>query len=459
MDGDTYAVMMDASRGEFGGYDHEKGTGDYTVYIYDYIVDHAGNSITASDVKWSFEYQHENAATSGWNAFQGIDVVDDTTCVFRFDHDLDKIDELKDYWAACFVISEKTFTDSPSDLTAEMIGTGPYVMDEYVTGAKVVLKRNENYWQTNEELVHQFSKANVEKINYVFINDQAQQVIALKTGEVDVVASVMRNDVVDFKEGGEYADRFTVFVWKQQGQLTLMANCAPQSICNDINMRLAIYNAVDVQGFAAALGADSVEPAKALMSNSFSDYNPEWDNWDNYQTNPSLEKAKEYLAQANYNGEKLVLICEASVAATDCEIVQSMLSQIGVNVEIQTFDKSGYELARANPEAYDIAIDRLAGPIGVIQLSRLWNTSNTKDGLTYNHIDDPEWQAMLELILTVDGHTTENIDAWMQHAYDNAYGKALYMQINNIVYRNNIESIVRTNKRKLLPGGFEYSAE
>ena len=56
-DGEFFALLADASKGEFGGYDHEAGTGDYTVYIYDYIYDHQGNHITASDVAWSYMYQ------------------------------------------------------------------------------------------------------------------------------------------------------------------------------------------------------------------------------------------------------------------------------------------------------------------------------------------------------------------------------------------------------------------
>jgi hypothetical protein len=44
-DGERYGVLADTSKGDFEpGCDHEDGTGVYTVYIYDYIKDHAGNA-------------------------------------------------------------------------------------------------------------------------------------------------------------------------------------------------------------------------------------------------------------------------------------------------------------------------------------------------------------------------------------------------------------------------------
>lgn len=57
-DGQRYGVLADESKGSYApGCDHEEGTGIYTVYIYDYIKDHAGNSVTASDVAFSYNHQ------------------------------------------------------------------------------------------------------------------------------------------------------------------------------------------------------------------------------------------------------------------------------------------------------------------------------------------------------------------------------------------------------------------
>lgn len=55
INGELFPVLADATRGEFGGYDHEEGSTVYTMYIWDYIKDHKGNAVTADDVKFSYD--------------------------------------------------------------------------------------------------------------------------------------------------------------------------------------------------------------------------------------------------------------------------------------------------------------------------------------------------------------------------------------------------------------------
>ena len=46
----------------------------------------------------------------------------------------------------------------------------------------------------------------------------------------------------------------------------------------------------------------------------------------------------------------------------------------------------------------------------------------------------------------------------MQHAYDNAYGLPLYSDVNNIVFRDFIATVYRTDKNVLVPGAFTYNS-
>ena len=454
-DGTMIPIIADGTKGEFGGYDHEAGSGDYTVYIYDYVTDHQGNHITANDVKWSFEYQFEHEATSGWGAFKNVEVIDDTTCVFHFENELNQIGELKNVLARCYIISEKAWNDSASQLAADMCGTGPYKVKEYVSGSKLVLEKNTDYWQ-KDELMDQRQIANVKVLTYNFIDEAAQQVIALETGSVDVVASVATSSLKDFQEGGDYNEKFKIYTWTQTGQKYVMANCSSDSICNDLNLRLAMFYAIDPKGICSALGEGTAVPASALMSPVFSDYNPEWEEWDSYQNVTDYDLSKEYLEKSGYNGQEVRLICE-SVYSTAAEVIQSMLLNAGITVTITTYDKQTLLATKGQSEAWDLFIDQTAGDSGVVMMSHLWNTSNTGENRTENFIEDEEWQKQLELILTEEGHTKENIDAWMQHAFDQAYGMGLYSSLNNIVYRSDIETMIRTDKNVLLPGGFTYA--
>ena len=186
IEGVTYPVLADATRGEFGGYDHEAGTGVYTVYIWDNIYDHNGNHVDANDVKFSYDYQKANAVTAGWDILQSVDVVDDTTIKFTFSDELSGLGQFEQIFTMCFVIDEDTFNSSSSQLLDEMIGTGPYKMKEYVPGSELILERNEDYWQTNEEYRPQSQQANVQILDYKFINDMNTRIMMCKTGEIDL---------------------------------------------------------------------------------------------------------------------------------------------------------------------------------------------------------------------------------------------------------------------------------
>ena len=71
-----YPLLADADRGgsyiyqgsPLPGCDHEDGSAVYDVYINDCIYDHNGEHITASDVAFSYNWQKDNEAVSGWTS-------------------------------------------------------------------------------------------------------------------------------------------------------------------------------------------------------------------------------------------------------------------------------------------------------------------------------------------------------------------------------------------------------
>lgn len=451
--GALFPVLADAGKGEFGGYDHEAGTGDYTVYIYDYITDHAGNKITASDVKWCYEHAKNSPdiTTSGWDAFEGIDIVNDYEMVFRFSHEMNKTGELVNFFARQYIVSEKAYNESESKLTVDCCGTGPYKLEKFESGSAVTLVKNEDYWQ-KDELRSNYQLANVNKIVYTFIDDDSQQIIALQTGEVDIVSSVKSDNIAAFSDG------YNVYQWIQKGLKIVAPNCSEESICGDLNMRLAIMYAIDVQGIAQLKG-DAVLAATSLMASSFPEYDPAWETWENYQRVTDLDLVKDYLTKANYNGEEVRIFCEPT-HSSDGEIIVNMLTAAGIKATLNPRERNALKEVKSDPAGWDLVIDRNAGNgSGSDQFNKFWAYSNSKTGeTTQTFIKDDEWEALLQELRVKETATAENFTAWMQHAYDNAYGLPLYSDVNNIVFRDFIATVYRTDKNVLVPGAFTYNS-
>lgn len=461
-DGVTYPVLADATRGEFGGYDHEAGSNVYTVYIWDYIKDHNGNQVTAKDVKFSYDYQAANAVTSGWEILQSVNVIDDTTVEFVFSTELTGLGQFEQIFTMCYIVDQDTFNYSSSQLLSEMIGTGPYKMKEYTPGSQVILERNEDYWQTNEEYRDQSQQANVKTINYKFINDSTTRIMMFKTGEVDLSDSIETQYTYDFLDGAEFGDRFNVFSYPAGLIMNLWANCHEESICSDINMRKAIFYAISTDDIVLALGGTD-QPAYTYSNDTTADFISEWNEMENYNSYRGTAEerqalVKQYLDAAGYNGETVTLLCQNDMSDF-CAILVNILSAYGIKAELHATDHAGSTTIERDPSAWDLEYNKWGGTsYTVVKWIHAFDWANTIEGdHTTNYVYDEEWQNLLLEINTAEGHTAENMTRWLEMLYENAYATNLYNTTKSAIYPEDMVYMYRNAKLIIVPGACEYA--
>ncbi len=453
--GERYPVLADASRGEFGGYDHEEGSTSYTFYIYDYIYDHAGNHLTASDVAFCFEYQYNNADTSGWCAFT-TEVVDDTTLIMDFEHELTGVGEFNNIICRQFIATEAAFNADGNAFANTMCGTGPYKFVSYEPGVSYTIEINEDYWQ-KEELIRQESAQNVQTITYYMQEEESQRIIALETGTMDI-APVTATGLAPFTDGGEYADDFQIYAMLSKLHAYITANCDESSPCSDVNLRLAVYNAIDLDGLATVLGT-GYEPANMFGSSYYYDYAwVDWDSMDNYNTKDAVdsEVVQGYLDAAGYNGESLEILTIAGMS-TAGEVIVNMLAAQGITAHLNAVDQSTVNALAADPTNWDLMLGQMAGD----ELSTVWShgfdAGNNEFG-AQNFCHDDEWQALLDLCTgSEETHTAEALTNWWQYAVDNAYVMGLYNNYEYYVIPASVSYVQLGDKQAFLPGGCMYT--
>ena len=462
-DSGLYPVLADATyEGSLmAGCDHEAGSGIYKVKIYDYIKDHKGNPVTASDVAYCYNYQFANETTSGWGDFVKATAEDATTVVFEFTKEQSGVGQLLNFLARCFITSEKAHTESASKLAEEMIGTGPYKMESYISGSQLNLVRNADYWQTNEELLAPSQYANVEKLVYKFIDEAAQKVTALQTGEVDIVREMPATDLADFQDGGKYDDQYNVYAYAAKFVYYLVPNCNEASIMNDINMRLAVFNAVDQDGLIQALGGTNTR-INGYVSYYSGFYDASWVDYEStptYNNKKSVDPAvvKSYLEKAGYNNETLTLIT-AGNSKTTGDIIAAQLNAMGIKCECKALDMASYKSTAADPTAWDLDMGMMAGS----EMATVWlhgfGYENMPNGdCTNNFIVDDEWNDLLVKICTEEGHTKENMQKWWDHAAENAYAMGLYNGKTFDIVPADMETYVMGDKQNILPGACVYA--
>lgn len=408
----------------------------WNVTIYDYIKDGEGNAITADDVVYSYEYFKANGTIPKFDLFAGIEKIDEYTVQFTWTEEPTAILALEHIWCGTAVVSQKaheshTFATDP-------VGTGPYTLSSFTTSVSVVVEARDDYWQT-DDLRLKFAGSNVQTMQFDCITEAAQRVIALETETVDFSASVAFDSLATFQDGGSKGDLYDIDIRSGGSIVTLNPNCDPISPCSDINLRLAIFYALNNEGIATGYPAGGASAAKGLGTDYYIGYDNAWNDEENYITTYDVEKAKEYLDKSSYNGETLIILTQSGNLSTVAEIIQNMLLEININTDIRAYDYATWLSTQGKPENFDLIIlsSGGSGPFIGLGWNRPFTVGDWGTGKTIGYADDPTLTELLNTIKTTDGATAENIEAMRSQWMDNAYTYPMYDAKSFNVYNSN----------------------
>lgn len=154
------------------------------------IFFHNGDPITAEDVKFSFdvykipEYKAAEKIPY-YESISNIEIVNPTTIKFTMKDNYFKNFEVV---ATTSIIPKKVYGDvaKGSKLNKSFVGAGPYMLDTYDKGQKIVLKRFAKWYGFNTP--EWKGSSNYEKYVFRFVKEENVQIEMLKKGELDYLA-------------------------------------------------------------------------------------------------------------------------------------------------------------------------------------------------------------------------------------------------------------------------------
>ena len=378
----------------------EVSPGVYDITIYDYIYDTAGNHMTASDVVFSFNKAQEAGTYSRYfSNFESIEQTGDYTVRMSFTDE--KVGSFYVLFDFIYIVTEAGFEQSGDGMTLNPIGTTSYVLDEYVSGAKIVFKKVDTYWQ-KEDLIIDALKPNLDSFTWVIITEKAQHAIALESGAIDATNGVTSADYVNFvDDNDDPLDGYGYIESFKTNLLALNFNCSSQSICSDVNLRKAIAYAIDTSAMVHAAYGSAGWAAKCYSSPAFRDYTTSWESDDYFACN--VDTAKEYLAKSSYDGRELILLTAGDTEhTTQATLIQAYCEAVGIKVKVEAFDSNLFlsyqddrnyvydmtlEFADGSYYTYEIQsnlVDYFENGDGVIRISdsklkELFNTASSKE--------------------------------------------------------------------------------
>lgn len=316
----------------------------YTFHLEENVTFHDGTDFNAEAVKINFDRfadpEHEYAFADneyvyfmystmfgGHKGDDGhvvdeVNVVDDYTVEFILNKPLGFF--LQNMGMTYFAItSPAALEEFGPEINENPVGTGPFEFISWTKDESIVLEKNDDYWKEG--------LPKLDKLIFEVIPDNAARLIALRSGDIDIMDGLNPDDA----EGIETDDEFTLHAREENNFGYVGFNVQKEPLDN-ATLRQALSHAIDREAIVEALYAGYGSVAKNPLPPSYLGYN---DDVEGYQYD--VEKAKELLAEAGYEDGLEIDLWTMPVARpympdpeTTAEIIQNNFADIGVTVNI-----------------------------------------------------------------------------------------------------------------------------
>lgn len=426
-----------------------------TVELFDYVKDSAGNPFTADDVVFSLDKAIEGGVISYVRILDSYRAVDSHTVELTLNEGL-TVGDLETFFTNVFYVTQAAYEASPDGMVTDPVGTGHYLVTEYTNGSGVTMEVNEDWWQTDEQYIASRSVANAKRVEFYVMSDTTAAAIAVETGEVDF-GPVGYTDIPTI----EATEGLSVYTYMMSLTRILMCNCSEDSVLNDVNLRKAVYYAVNNEGVAKMFTAGVGVPVYDMANTNYPDYYEDYykelakENYYSYDVN----KAKELMTGAGHpEGLELTLLTDSNASSIEiAEAIQSFLLEAGITVKIDAYQQNMITTVAEDSTKWDLYLRQTASNnYASVAWSRPFSAKNYSNGGTCNFIFDDTLQEKLAYVNTDEGHMEENVKELYNYIVDNAYGMGLMATTSYYVMSDKIKKLSFNASIMPSPNSFIY---
>lgn len=426
----------------------------YHITLFDSIYDTAGNHLTASDVEFSYLSAKEAGFLTPCKYIENVTVLNDYELEIEFN--TQTVGDFENVLTQVNVVTKESYEASENQMITAPVGTGNYIVTDYVPGSSITLEKAANYWQTDSAA--QVNFGNADKITYYFITEASQMAISLETDVIDVAVGVAADQMARFQEEGSSFDVSVTDDWQFYAMHYNMSDASV--FADDLALRQAVAYAVDRQGILDVVANGAGYVCRTFGTRNYVDVNEDWyaDSYDYYTYDAA--KAKELLAQSDYSGETLTILVSTSYAASIAEVVLSYLDAVGINATISQVETAIYNsTTRHDKTAWDLRIEQFGSPFGYMASAVNGNFDKDRYGEIYttNFYVNEELQDLLDVATNVTSHNEDTVGALHDYMKDTMISLPLVSLQAYSVFRSSVvNDLAFTVRGALLPGNCTY---
>ena len=314
----------------------------YTFHLRPGVVFHNGREVNADDVKASLERILEiSPSKSRLQDIESIEVVDDRTVRLHLSQPNGPL--LQTLATPTVSILPAEAIEGKPGGEAELIGTGPYEVAEWLPDRYVRLTRFDDYVPREGEPGGStgMREACVAEVQFIPVPEDSSRATGLQTGEYHIA------DFLPYGAGRRLQQTPEIEILEvQQHMMPFMYfNHAEERITSDMEMRQAIQAALNN------------EEMMAVASEGYGSLNPSYyfgvwatDEGSELYNQQDLEKARRLMEEAGYDGQPITIVTNTGydVMYRSALMVERQLQEAGFDTDLQVYDWPGSLAVRSD---------------------------------------------------------------------------------------------------------------
>jgi ABC-type transport system substrate-binding protein len=357
----------------------------YVFHLEEGVKFHDGTDFDAQVATWNFDRILDPEVRSWvrpyYEDIDQVEVVDKYTLRVRMKEPSGALPmALAGYFRGIPMISPTAFKKDGDDWERHPVGTGPFMLKEWIPGDHVLLVKNPHYFKKGLPYL--------DALDCRIMKDPLTATTALRAGEIDFITRVPIQQVP---------------ILERSPGMTLLTGPAMIPTVGLLNMRGKPFNDLRVRRAIGGYGLDRAEIARvafqgraqplvsvlppgvpdAMNLNEMYPYKP--------------EEAKRLLTEAGYDEQHplqfTILISNQDVTMADiAALIKNQMAKIGVDAKINLVDDAAYVERLAVKHDFQMVVSQFANLVDINQRSVSFFKGQQSD---YMGINDPQLEDLV----------------------------------------------------------------